>query len=115
MVLDESDNEEKEDFSKSYHDIFGERCPEFKSNDDSNSSKACINSKINNYTNLIDTNELRTKINYKDFIRYVIDIVKKTVKCEDTLIKQIVYAAISSYIQSDPINLAIIAPTSEGK
>jgi hypothetical protein len=31
------------------------------------------------------------------------------------LIKQILYTALSSYVGDDPINLGIIAPTSEGK
>lgn len=51
----------------------------------------------------------------QDFIEYVIDQVKKTVKCEDALIRQILYTGLSSYIGDDPINLGIIAPTSEGK
>lgn len=50
-----------------------------------------------------------------NFIEYVIDQVKKTVKCEDALIRQILYTGLSSYIGDDPINLGIIAPTSEGK
>ena len=34
----------------------------------------------------------------EDFIDYVIKKVKKTVKCEDALIRQILYTGLSSYI-----------------
>ena len=63
----------------------------------------------------IDEQELKSKINNDDYVEYLIQIVKKTVKCEDSLIRQILYTGLSSYIQDDPINLGIIAPTSEGK
>jgi hypothetical protein len=67
-------------------------------------------------TTIIDENELKSKIkNNEDFFEYVIRTVKKTVKCEDALIRQILYTGLSSYIGDDPINLGIIAPTSEGK
>ena len=41
--------------------------------------------------------------------------LKKTVKCEDALIRQILYTGFSTYVEDDPINLGILAPTSEGK
>ena len=63
----------------------------------------------------IDEQELKSKINNDDYVEYVIQTVKKTVKCEDALIRQILYTGLSSYIHDDPINLGIIAPTSEGK
>ena len=63
----------------------------------------------------IDEQELKSKINNDDYVEYLIQIIKKTVKCEDSLIRQILYTGLSSYIQDDPINLGIIAPTSEGK
>ena len=47
--------------------------------------------------------------------KYVLKVIKKTIKCEDALIRQILYTGLSSYISDDPINLGIIAPTSEGK
>ena len=36
-------------------------------------------------------------------------------KCEDALIRQILYTGLSTYVEDDPINLGILAPTSEGK
>ena len=68
-----------------------------------------------NDNTIIDEDGLKSKINNNDFFEYVIRTVKKTVKCEDALIRQILYTGLSSYIQDDPINLGIIAPTSEGK
>jgi hypothetical protein len=50
----------------------------------------------------------------KDYAEFVIKVVKKTVKQEDSLIRQIFYTSLSAYT-NDPINLGIIAPTSEGK
>jgi hypothetical protein len=41
-------------------------------------------------------------------------MIKKKVMQEDALIRQILYACLSS-VSDDPINLGIIAPTSEGK
>ena len=67
---------------------------------------------------VIDEQELKSKINNNfdgDFINYIIKQIKKTVKCEDVLIRQILYTCLSSYVGDDPINLGIIAPTSEGK
>jgi hypothetical protein len=66
---------------------------------------------------VIDEQELKSTINNfdGDFINYIIKQIKKTVKCEDVLIRQILYTGLSSYIGDDPINLGIIAPTSEGK
>jgi hypothetical protein len=107
--------ESQADPSKSFYDIFGEPYPEFKKQNGSNNLDSGIDFNTNNYNSTIDPEELKSKINYQDLIEYAIKIVKKTVKCEDTLIKQIMYAGLSSYIQSDPINLAILAPTSEGK
>jgi hypothetical protein len=63
----------------------------------------------------IKEQELKHQIHNDDFIEYVVKIVKKTVKCEDILIRQILYTSLSSYIEDDPINLGILAPTSEGK
>ena len=66
---------------------------------------------------VIDEQKLKSKIiNFDgDFINYIIKQIKKTVKCEDVLIRQILYTGLSSYVGDDPINLGIIAPTSEGK
>ena len=69
----------------------------------------------NNYNSIVDIDELRTKVNNSDFIEYPINTVKKTVNCNDTLIKQIMYTGISSYVHNYPITLAVLAPTSEDK
>jgi hypothetical protein len=50
----------------------------------------------------------------RDYAEYVIETLKKTIKQEDSLVRQIVYTGLSAYAD-DPINLGIIAPTSEGK
>ena len=63
----------------------------------------------------INEQQLKSKIDSNNFIEYIVQSVKKTVKSEDVLIRQILYTAFSSYIEDDPINLGIIAPTSEGK
>jgi hypothetical protein len=69
----------------------------------------------NDSDKIIDEQEFRSKIHNNNFIEYVIETIKKTVKCEDVLVRQIVYTELSSYIEDDPINLGIMAPTSEGK
>ena len=68
-----------------------------------------------NENTIIVEDGLKSKINNNDFFEYVIRTVKKTVKCEDALIRQILYTGLSSYIQDNPINLGIIVPTSEDK
>ncbi len=123
MAINEIDKEkleketEQEDYQddwiKSYYEIYGERYPEIKSIENTINGNNADNA--NNCDLTIAIDELKSKINYCDFIEYAINTIKKTVKCEDILIKQILYTALSSYIQSDPINLAILAPTSEGK
>jgi hypothetical protein len=50
----------------------------------------------------------------KDYAEFIIRTVKKTVKQEDSLVRQIVYTALSKD-SSNPQNLAVLAPTSEGK
>jgi hypothetical protein len=67
------------------------------------------------FSAVLDEDELRSKIDTEDVVEYFFKTVKKTVKCEDVLIRQIGYTGLSSYIEDDPINLGIMAPTSEGK
>ncbi len=70
----------------------------------------------NNIDNLIiEKKELKSKIQNEDFFEYVIKTIKKTVKCEDALIRQILYTGFSTYVEDDPLNLGVLAPTSEGK
>jgi len=58
--------------------------------------------------------ELASKIPGKDYAEFVIETTKLTVKQEDALVRQIYYTAISKDTR-EPLNLAILAPTSEGK
>jgi hypothetical protein len=70
----------------------------------------------NSIANLtIDEIEIKSKIKSEEFFEYVIKTIKKTVKCEDALIRQILYTGLSTYVEDDPINLGVLAPTSEGK
>ena len=48
------------------------------------------------------------------FADYVIKTAKKTVKSEDSLIRQLFYTGLSAY-SNNPISIGIKAPTSEGK
>jgi len=50
----------------------------------------------------------------KDYAGFVINTVKKEVKRDDVLIRQVFYTGLSAYT-FDPMNLFIISPTSEGK
>lgn len=54
------------------------------------------------------------KISDKNIVQYVNNIAKKTIKQEDSLIRLLFYTGMSTYTQN-PLNLGIIAPTSEGK
>ena len=50
----------------------------------------------------------------RDYAGFAVGIIKKTVKQEDSLVRQIFYTGISKD-STTPINLAVLAPTSEGK
>ena len=104
-----------EDLGQKYRDErlekirqYGERCAEKEqnNNDDGNGNGE------NRET--IDLVDIQSKIPDKNYSEYVIGIIKRTVMCEDSLVRQIFYTCMSAYTK-DPINLAIIAPTSEGK
>jgi hypothetical protein len=58
--------------------------------------------------------EFAKEIPNKEYSEFVISTIKKEVKREDVLIRQIFYVGMSAYT-SEPLNLAISAPTSEGK
>jgi hypothetical protein len=58
--------------------------------------------------------ELASRIPDRDYAEFLIETSKCTVKQEDSLVRQIIYTAISKDT-SNPINLAVMAPTSEGK
>lgn len=73
--------------------------------------------KDNNITTNIEYIKLQLdkQVPDRDYLEYIVNCIKKTVKCEDVLIKQILYTGFSAYIEDDPINLGVLAPTSEGK
>ena len=50
----------------------------------------------------------------RDYAEFTIRTIKKVVKREDVLVRQVFYTGLSTY-NFDPVNLGIIAPTSEGK
>jgi hypothetical protein len=54
------------------------------------------------------------RIPNRDCAEFVIRSVKKTIKQEDSLVRQVLYTCWSANTK-DPINLGIMAPTSEGK
>ncbi|HSF51871.1 MAG TPA: hypothetical protein VLA74_14010 [Nitrososphaeraceae archaeon] len=61
-----------------------------------------------------DERDLKSKILNYGFADFVIKTIKKTVKREDSLIRQLFYTGLSAY-SNKPINIGIKAPTSEGK
>ena len=67
------------------------------------------NDNDNNSTKKIDVPVIDT-----DHYEFVVNTIKKTVKCEDNLIRQIVLTGLSSKTD-DPVNLGVMGPTSEGK
>jgi hypothetical protein len=58
--------------------------------------------------------ELDSMIPDRDYAEQAIRTIKRTVKQEDSLVRQIFYTGISKD-SANPINLAVLAPTSEGK
>ena len=58
--------------------------------------------------------ELDPMIPDRDYVEHVIRTIKRTVKQEDSLVRQIAYTGFSKD-SANPINLAVLAPTSEGK
>jgi hypothetical protein len=58
--------------------------------------------------------ELESEVPDKDFAEFVIKTIKRTVRQEDSLVRQIFYTGLSKD-SANPLNLAVLAPTSEGK
>ena len=58
--------------------------------------------------------ELESEVPDKDFAEFVIKTIKQTVRQEDSLVRQIFYTGLSKD-SANPLNLAVLAPTSEGK
>ena len=61
-----------------------------------------------------DEQDLKSKILNFGFADFVINTAKKTVKREDSLIRQVFYTGLSAY-SNNPLSIGIKAPTSEGK
>jgi hypothetical protein len=73
------------------------------------------NAEVEDGVNVTDASkELDQYVPDKDYSECFVRTMSKTVKQEDVLIRQILYTAASS-ASDNPINLGIIAPTSEGK
>lgn len=78
--------------------------------ENSNSNSSC-NQAFSSTDSL--TNELLTA-KIQNPSEYAISVINKTVKCDDSLVRAVFYAGCSTWT-SDPMNLVITAPTSEGK
>jgi hypothetical protein len=68
-------------------------------------------------TNTNDSSKIEdflSKVPNQNPLGYAIHVIEKTVKQDTSLVKLITYTGLSAYT-SDPLNLAIIAPTAEGK
>lgn len=72
------------------------------------------NHENNKLDNLDFVKDLCNKIPDKKFYEYLVKIAKKTVKQEDSLIRLVTCTGLSTFT-NDPLNLGIMAPTSEGK
>ena len=86
--------------------------PDFSQNKDSTVND---NGKTNSNRTLQQQIKQSIPIQNPNPIEFVIKTIQKTVKCEDSLIRHIVYTGLSAYIPDKTTNLGILAPTSEGK
>jgi len=82
--------------------------------DDINKNPEAQNSRADDNLSEEASELLQSKISINDFIEYAFDTVRKTIKQENALVRQIAYTGLSAYTR-DPLNLGIMAPTSEGK
>ena len=64
--------------------------------------------------NARQTQYLNPDVPDRDYAEFVINTARRTVKRENSLVRQIFYTAMSKDT-TDPGNLGIVAPTSEGK
>ncbi len=67
-----------------------------------------------NSSQIDPSKDLDPYISDRDYVEFIVKTIKRTVRCEDALVRQIVYTGLSKDSVS-PINLAVLAPTSEGK
>lgn len=61
---------------------------------------------------IINVTEIESKIPDKNYVEFIIGIVRNTVKQEDSVIRQILYTGMTSYT-IEPVNPGISAPTSK--
>ena len=87
MSYDNCNEENKEKFSIDLDNMKRQLLSEQeKKSEEQKQTKINANDKL-----IIDKQELKSKIRNSDFVEYVVKAVKKTVKCEDALIRQILY------------------------
>jgi hypothetical protein len=72
------------------------------------------NSESNNEKKQSDLAKELAAENIDNPTEYIVSIINKTVKCDDSLVRATFYAGCSTYT-FDPMNLVIAAPTSQGK
>ena len=73
-----------------------------------------VQNNSNNVVEIDPAKDLDPYISDRDYAEFVVLTTKKTVKQEDSLVRQIFYTGISKD-SANPMNLAIMAPSSEGK
>ncbi|MGI9010636.1 MAG: hypothetical protein ACR2F1_05565 [Nitrososphaeraceae archaeon] len=117
MSYDGPDDKNKENITNDLDNIKRQLLADQQKYLEEKQKQSVINDTNNNNDNklIIDEHKLKFQIHNEDIFEYVIKKVKNTVKCEDVLIRQILYTGFSAYIENDPLNLGILAPTSEGK
>ena len=111
MSYDNNDEENKENISIDLYNIKRKLITDQEKYIEEQ-KKSCNNDNCNN--TLIDGNELKTNIFNTGFADFVIRTAKKTIKREDSLIRQVFYTGLSAY-SNNPLSIGIKAPTSEGK
>jgi hypothetical protein len=98
--------------------VDGKQLQEAKTTAENNKEERTTTTSSPNYpaieTKINPSTDLDPYIPDRDYAEFTIDTIKKPVKQEDRLIRQIIYTGLSKDSLS-PINLAVLAPTSEGK
>ncbi len=80
----------------------------------SDTRTSLVKNQSDNDNQVINPDNLVNKISSNNFIEYIVKVAKKTIKMEDNLVRLILYTSLSTYTKN-PVNLGIMAPTSEGK
>jgi hypothetical protein len=65
-------------------------------------------------TPIITKEDLDPYVPDRDYAEYYINVAKRTVRREDSFVRQVFYTALSKD-SDDPLNLAVLAKTSDGK